>query len=132
MDPIRFEKDLKVTIQTLGWKEGGLYQPLEEDIASVAFGIRRYPTQNFHRCRPPMLCSIQTEKPFLKNRPRPSRAGKLIPRALVRCRSREVDKAAYRRLVAAVEQFRRIVRVVVQRPDLRRQAENDTEHKQQA
>jgi hypothetical protein len=43
MDPIRFEKDLKVTIQALGWKENGLYQPLEEDISSVAFWYQTEP-----------------------------------------------------------------------------------------
>jgi len=37
MDPIRFEKDLKVTIQALGWRSGGRYMPLQDDIASVAF-----------------------------------------------------------------------------------------------
>jgi hypothetical protein len=47
MDPIRFEKDLKVTIQTLGWEEGGLYQPLEEDIASVAFWYQTEPHAEF-------------------------------------------------------------------------------------
>ena len=37
MDPIRFEKDLKVTIQALGWRSGGRYLPLQDDIASVAY-----------------------------------------------------------------------------------------------
>ncbi len=37
MDPIRFEKDLKVTIQALGWRSGGRYLPLQDDISSVAF-----------------------------------------------------------------------------------------------
>lgn len=41
MDPIRFEKDLKITIQALGWRkrdsEGKRYLPLQDDIASVAF-----------------------------------------------------------------------------------------------
>ncbi len=37
MDPIRFESDLKVTIQALGWRNDGRYLPLQDDIASVAF-----------------------------------------------------------------------------------------------
>ena len=36
-DPIRFRKDLRVTIQALGWRSGGRYLPLQDDIASVAF-----------------------------------------------------------------------------------------------
>lgn len=37
VDPIRFEKDLKVTIQALGWRSGGRYLPLQDDIASTVF-----------------------------------------------------------------------------------------------
>lgn len=36
-DPIRFEKNLKVTIQALGWRDGGRYLPLKDDIASTVF-----------------------------------------------------------------------------------------------
>lgn len=36
-DPIRFEKNLKVTIQALGWRSGGRYLPLQDDIASVVY-----------------------------------------------------------------------------------------------
>jgi len=36
MDPIRFARDLRVTIQALGWMSGGRYLPLQDDIASVA------------------------------------------------------------------------------------------------
>ena len=36
-DPVRFQKELKVTIQALGWQSGGRYLPLEDDIASVAY-----------------------------------------------------------------------------------------------
>jgi len=43
-DPIRFEKDLKVTIQALGWRSGGRYLPLQDDIASVAFWYQTLPT----------------------------------------------------------------------------------------
>lgn len=47
MDPIRFEKDLKVTIQALGWQSGGRYLQLEDDIASVAFWYQKEPHQKF-------------------------------------------------------------------------------------
>ncbi len=46
-DPIRFEKDLKVQIQALGWQEGGRYLPLQDDIASVAFWYQREPHAKF-------------------------------------------------------------------------------------
>jgi len=47
MDPIRFEKDLKVTIQALGWRSGGRYLPLQDDIASVAFWYQAEPHAKF-------------------------------------------------------------------------------------
>jgi hypothetical protein len=43
MDPIRFDKDLKVTIQALGWGSGGRYLPLQDDIASTAFWYQSEP-----------------------------------------------------------------------------------------
>jgi hypothetical protein len=47
MDPIRFEKNLRVTIQALGWRSGGRYLPLQDDMASVAFWYQTEPHQNF-------------------------------------------------------------------------------------
>ena len=47
MDPIRFQKDLKVTIQALGWRSGGRYLPLQDDIASVAFWYQKEPHAQF-------------------------------------------------------------------------------------
>ena len=46
-DPIRFEKKLKVTIQALGWRSGGRYLPLQDDISSVAFWYQTLPTVKF-------------------------------------------------------------------------------------
>jgi len=43
MDPIRFEQDLKVTIQDLGWRSGGRYLPQQSDIASTAFWYQSEP-----------------------------------------------------------------------------------------
>jgi len=37
MDPVRFESDLRVTIQALGWRGDRRYLPLQDDIASVAY-----------------------------------------------------------------------------------------------
>jgi hypothetical protein len=42
-DPIRFEKNLKVTLQALGWRTGGRYLPLQDDIASVVFWYQNDP-----------------------------------------------------------------------------------------
>ena len=65
-DPIRFEDDLKVTIQALGWRNWeefhgaarrrdmealmqGRYLPLQDDISSVAFWYQTLPTGPFPR-----------------------------------------------------------------------------------
>jgi hypothetical protein len=42
-DPIRFEKDLKITIQDLGWRQGGRYLPQQSDISSVCFWYQANP-----------------------------------------------------------------------------------------
>ena len=47
VDPVRFTKDLKVTIQALGWQSGGRYLPLEDDIASVATWYQAEPHAKF-------------------------------------------------------------------------------------
>ncbi|OGV65409.1 MAG: hypothetical protein A3K18_32345 [Lentisphaerae bacterium RIFOXYA12_64_32] len=47
VDPVRFEQDLRVTIQALGWRTGGRYLPLQDDIASVAFWYQTLPTAPF-------------------------------------------------------------------------------------
>lgn len=46
-DPIRFEKDLKVTIQALGWRNDGRYLPLQDDIASVVYWYQAEPHAPF-------------------------------------------------------------------------------------
>ncbi len=46
-DPVRFEQDLKVTMQALGWRDGGRFLPLQDDIASVAFWYQTLPTAPF-------------------------------------------------------------------------------------
>ena len=47
MDPVRFQSDLRVTIQALGWRSGGRYLPLQDDIASVAFWYQSLPSVPF-------------------------------------------------------------------------------------
>ena len=47
MDPIRFEQDLRVSIQALGWMSGGRYLPLRDDIASVAYWYQTLPAAPF-------------------------------------------------------------------------------------
>lgn len=46
-DPIRFEKDLKITIQDLGWRNGGRYLPQKSDMASVTFWYQAEPHAPF-------------------------------------------------------------------------------------
>ena len=47
MDPIRFEKDLRVTIQDLGWIDATQYEVRRDDLASVAFWYQTTPHQPF-------------------------------------------------------------------------------------
>lgn len=52
MDPVRFEKDLRVTMQALGWrtqmgKQPSRYLPLQDDISSVAFWYQAEPHGKF-------------------------------------------------------------------------------------
>ena len=49
MDPIRFEQDLRVTMQALGWRthKDRQYLPLQDDIASVAYWYQTLPTAPF-------------------------------------------------------------------------------------
>lgn len=46
-DPIRFEKNLKVTLQALGWRHDGRYLPLQDDMASVVFWYQTEPHHAF-------------------------------------------------------------------------------------
>ncbi|MBN1846882.1 MAG: DUF2961 domain-containing protein [Sedimentisphaerales bacterium] len=46
-DPIRFQKDLRVTIQALGWQSGGRYLPLQDDLSSVAYWYQTEPHQPY-------------------------------------------------------------------------------------
>jgi hypothetical protein len=46
-DPIRFEQDLRVTIQALGWRNNGRYLPLQDDIASVGYWYQAEPHAPF-------------------------------------------------------------------------------------
>ena len=49
-DPIYFKEDIKVTIQALGWRSGGRYLPLKDDISSVAYWY----SDNMDNDYPPM------------------------------------------------------------------------------
>lgn len=49
VDPIRFSTKLKVTVQALGWREGGRYLPRQDDIASVAFWYQKNPNRTLPR-----------------------------------------------------------------------------------
>ncbi|MFC4872533.1 glycoside hydrolase family 172 protein [Negadavirga shengliensis] len=46
-DPIRFEKELKVTIQDLGWRSNHRYLPQQSDISSVVYWYQREPHAPF-------------------------------------------------------------------------------------
>lgn len=47
LDPVRFETDLRITIQSLGWQSEGRYLPLQDDLASVAYWYQLEPHSPF-------------------------------------------------------------------------------------
>ena len=51
-DPIDFERDLRVTIQALGWAPDGKYKKMSDDIASVAFWYQTEPHAPFPELPP--------------------------------------------------------------------------------
>ena len=46
-DPVRFDKDLRVTIQDLGWRHDGRYLPQKSDISSTVFWYQAEPHATF-------------------------------------------------------------------------------------
>jgi hypothetical protein len=47
-DPIRFERDLRVEVQDLGWRrDKKRYLARQDDIASVAYWYQTLPTEPF-------------------------------------------------------------------------------------
>ncbi len=52
MDPVRFESDLKVTLQALGWWPNGKFEPLRDDFSSVALWYQREPHAQFPEILP--------------------------------------------------------------------------------
>ena len=58
-DPVRFESDLRVTLQALGWRtdKDRRYLPLQDDIASTVFWYQAAPTAPF----PPLPARDQLE-----------------------------------------------------------------------
>lgn len=46
-DPVRFQKDLKITIQDLGWRSGRRYLQQQSDISSVVFWYQSEPHAKF-------------------------------------------------------------------------------------
>ncbi len=47
MDPIRFQQDIRITMQALGWRTEGRFLPLQDDIASVAYWYQTHPAAPF-------------------------------------------------------------------------------------
>jgi hypothetical protein len=47
VDPVRFEKELKITVQDLGWRSEGRYLPQQSDISSVVFWYQAEPHVSF-------------------------------------------------------------------------------------
>ena len=47
VDPVRFDKDLKITIQDLGWRSEARYLPQQSDISSVVYWYQTEPHNSF-------------------------------------------------------------------------------------
>ena len=47
LDPIRFDNDLRITIQDLGWRHDWRYYAQKSDISSVVFWYQREPHAPF-------------------------------------------------------------------------------------
>ena len=47
VDPIRFKKDLKVTVQDLGWRQDKTYLPQHSDIAATSIWYQAEPHAKF-------------------------------------------------------------------------------------
>jgi lysophospholipase L1-like esterase len=76
VDPVRFDSDLKITIQNLGWEyEGargtGHFLPLQDHLASVAYWYQSEPHQPFPELPPPGELRLETQKSITPNRNRP-------------------------------------------------------------
>ena len=63
-DPVRFNKNLRVTIQSLGWKSEGRYLPLQDDLSSVAFWYQTEPHNPFPDLPSPDDLIIVNAKPI--------------------------------------------------------------------
>jgi hypothetical protein len=55
LDPVRFDSDLRVTIQALGWWPNSKYQQLQDDIASTAYWYQLEPHARFPEMLEPKL-----------------------------------------------------------------------------
>lgn len=47
MDPVRFERDLRVTMQAIGWRSEGRFYPGQHDMCSVAYWYQTLPAGAF-------------------------------------------------------------------------------------
>jgi len=61
LDPICYEKDLRVTIQALGWGPDGKYKKLSDDISSTAYWYQTEPHASF-----PALPGLEQRRPWTK------------------------------------------------------------------
>lgn len=61
LDPVRFEKDLKVTIQDLGWRNDGRYLDQKSEISSVVYWYQSEPHAKFPAL--PSLEELEVQRP---------------------------------------------------------------------
>jgi hypothetical protein len=43
LDPIYFKEDIRITMQTLGWRSEGRYLPLKDDLSATAYWYQNEP-----------------------------------------------------------------------------------------
>ena len=56
-DPVHFKKDLRITLQSLGWQSEGRYLPLQDDLGAVSYWYQLEPPASF-----PALPSVEELK----------------------------------------------------------------------
>lgn len=62
LDPVRFEKDLKVTVQDLGWRNDGRYLDQKSNISSVVYWYQAEPHASFPKL--PSLDELEIAGPL--------------------------------------------------------------------
>jgi hypothetical protein len=95
MDPVFFNRSLRVTMQALGWRSGGRFLALQDDISSVAYWYQTLPGAPLEPLpdrdgleisdrRASGNLSVSTDPPLASEEPQISSGGARVPQGLPR------------------------------------------------